>query len=279
MNSILIRVAAALLCVMLGAAARSAAAVTGLPQTAGASVSGTVTDQTGAVVVNAEVVTLNLASGRQLTTKTDSSGKYQLAGLAPGLYKISVSSEGLAAAAKGISLRRNGSYRKVSLRAPAPIEIEVTVTAAKGSARLAADTAQSITVAGTSQIEERRPASTLRAVENAPNLTPVNANPALERPRLRGLASNRILIILDGERLNNMRSDPTSGVSPSVVDVTELQSAEVVSGAGSSLYGSDAMAGVINLITAGTVHSDNDNFLSLRFNCDFHANSRFRRRA
>ncbi len=76
-----------------------------------------------------------------------------------------------------------------------------------------------------------------------------------------------------------MRSDPTSGVSPSVVDVTQLESAEVLSGAGSSLYGSDAMAGVINLITTGSAHSDNDNFLSLRFNGDFHANSRFRRGA
>lgn len=268
------RIGIALLCVMLGAAARSSSAVASVPQSPGAVVTGIVTDQTGAVVVNAQVLMLNLASGRRLTTKTDSFGKYELAGLSPGSYQISVRSEGFAAAAQSITLRPASSHREDFLLAPGPIEIDVTVTAGKGSARLVADTAQIITVAGASQIEERRPASTLRAVENAPNLTPINANPALERPRLRGLASNRLLIVLDGERLNNMRSDPTSGVSPSVVDVTQLESAEVVSGAGSSLYGSDAMAGVMNLITASPLH---DNHLALRFNGDARTNSAFRR--
>jgi outer membrane receptor protein involved in Fe transport len=261
---------------MLGAAARSSAAITGLPQSSGVAVSGTVTDQTGGVVVNAEVLLLNLASGRQLTRKTDSSGKYELSGLSPGPYQISVSSEGFAAAAQSISLRPGGSYRQDFVLAPGPIEIDVTVTAGKGSARLASETAQIVTVTGASQIEEQRPASTLRAVENAPNLTPVNANPALERPRLRGLASNRLLIILDGERLNNMRSDPLSGVSPSVVDVTQIESAEVVSGAGSSLYGSDAMAGVMNLITASPARDDH---LAFRFNGDARTNGAFRRGA
>src|SRR5437879_6077327 len=212
MNSFLISIGVALLCVMPGATARSSAAVAGLPQSPGALAAGTVTDQTGAVVVNAEVLMLNLASGRTLTTKTDSSGKYELANLSPGLYQISVNRKGFAAAARSISLRRNGTYREDFLLAPGPIEIDVTVTAGKGSARLAADTPQMVTAAGASQIEEHRPASTLRSVEKAPNLTPVNANPALERPRLRGLASNRVLIILDGERLNNMRSDQLSGV-------------------------------------------------------------------
>lgn len=266
----------AFLCVMFGAGAQASAATASVEQSSGASVAGTVTDQTGAAVVNAEVIALNLASGRQLTTKTDSSGKYELAGLSPGPYQISVRSEGFAAAGQSISLRPGGSFRLDFLLAPGPLEIDVTVTAGKGSARLAAETAQTVTVAGASQIEERRPASTLRAVENAPNLTPVNANVALERPRLRGLASNRLLIILDGERLNNMRSDPLSGVSPSVVDVTQLDSAEVVSGAGSSLYGSDAMAGVINLITASPAR---DNHLALRFNGDARTNGAFRRGA
>src|SRR2546423_10097250 len=87
-------IAVVLLCVMPAAAARSFAAVNGVPQSPGAVVDGTVTDQTGAVVVNAEVLMLNLASGRRLTTRTDSSGKFELANLSPGPYQISVNSEG-----------------------------------------------------------------------------------------------------------------------------------------------------------------------------------------
>ncbi|HZB45133.1 MAG TPA: carboxypeptidase regulatory-like domain-containing protein, partial [Pyrinomonadaceae bacterium] len=247
----------------------------------GATLNGAVTDQHGAVVVGAEVRALNIASGRTLAARTDASGRYELTGLAPGPYQLSVSAAGFTAAARRVRVgRAPDPSREDFVLVPGIVESSVTVTAGKGSARAVAETPQSVTVSDAARIEGRRPASTLQAVEQAPNLTPVIANPALERPRLRGLASNRLLIILDGERLNNMRSDPTSGVSPSVVDVTQLESAEVLGGAGSSLYGSDAMSGVINLITRGPVTTgDGDPILGFRFDGDARTNGRFRRGA
>jgi outer membrane receptor protein involved in Fe transport len=241
----------------------------------GATLAGTIADENGAVVINAEVQMLSMASGRPFKTKSDSVGKYELTGLPLGSYQASVRSEGFAIATGVVTLRRVGLYREDFLLVPGVIESSITVTAAKGNARVAAETPQVVTISDSLQIDERRPSSTLQAIERAPNLTPVLANPALERPRLRGLASNRVLIILDGDRLNNSRSDPTSGVSPSVVDVTQLQSAEVLSGAGSSLYGSDAMAGIINLVTETPAQTDRPR-LGLRFNGDFHTNGRFR---
>jgi outer membrane receptor protein involved in Fe transport len=240
---------------------------------------GTITDQNKAVLIDAEVQLLNIASGMVQTTKTDSSGRYELDGLQRGAYRISVRSAGFVTAERSITWRRSGAYTENFVLAPGIIESSLTVTAAKGSARVTSEIPQNVTVIDQSQLEERHPAATLRALERASNLTPVIANAALERPRLRGLASNRLLIILDGERLNNMRSDPTSGVSPSVVDVTQLESAEVVSGAGSSLYGSDAMGGVINLITAGPARGNDGNHLSLRSSGDLHSNGLFRRGA
>ena len=266
----LIRIAVVLLCVMLGAG-------TSVAQLSSAVVTGTITDQTGAVVVGAEVLMLNLASGRQVKTTTDSSGKYELTGLPSGPYRLSINSHGFAVAARVITMHQNGRYREDFSLVPGVIESSITVTAAKGNARVAGDTPQMVAVTDASDIEERRPLSASRAIERTPNLIPVIANPALERPRLRGLASNRVLIVLDGERLNNMRSDPTSGVSPGVVAVTQLESTEVLSGAGSSLYGSDAMAGVVNLITAAPSSDVDANHFGLRFNGDFHSNNRFRR--
>jgi outer membrane receptor protein involved in Fe transport len=252
---------------------------TGVAAQTGARLTGIVTDQTGAIIVSAEVSVLNIGSGRALATRTDSSGQYELIGMPAGSYQLSVSVVGFATATRRIMLRSSAQVREDFLLVPGIIESNITVTAGKGSARLATETPQSITITDTLRIEERRPSSTLQALERAPNLTPVIANPALERPRLRGLASNRLLIILDGERLNNARSDPTTGVSPSVIDVTQLESAEVLSGAGSGLYGSDAMAGIINLITQSPVRADHGQILSLRFNSDLRTNNRFRRGA
>jgi outer membrane receptor protein involved in Fe transport len=245
----------------------------------GAELAGIVTDQNGAVVAGAEVTALNIASGQAVLTRTDSSGKYELAGLQVGSYQISVSSEGFATASQSITLRSLTRWTENFLLVPGIIESSITVTAGKGSARVAAELPQAITVTDKLRIEEQRPSSTLQAVERAPNLTPIISNPALERPRLRGLASNRLLIILDGERLNNVRSDPTTGVSPSVIDVTQLEAVEVVSGAGSSLYGSDALGGIINLISTSPPRADHTQYLGLRFDGSLHSNGRFRRGA
>jgi len=246
-------------------------------QSTGATVTGTIRDSAGGVIVAADVQMLNIGSGAVFKTLSNSEGKYEMGQLALGSYMLSIKSGEFAVATRSITLRRNESYTQDFSLAPGIIESSITVTAGKGSARVAADAPQMVTVTDQSDIERRRPASTTRALEQTPNLITINANPALERPRLRGLASNRLLIVLDGERLNNVRSDPTSGVSPSIVDVVQLEACEVLSGAGSSLYGSDAMAGVINLITPDEERGDN--ILGLRFNGDLHTNGGFRRGA
>ena len=263
-------------CVMIVALAIGAA--NGSTQSS-ASISGSVVDQSGAVVADATVRALNVTSGRDGSVQTDSSGKYQFSGLPAGTYRISVTSAGFATAARTVNLRNHEAASQDFSLLPGALEDSITVTAGRGSARVAAESPQTITVADANSIETRRPSSTLGAVQTAPNLTSVGSNPAAERPRLRGLTSNRVLVIVDGERLNNMRSDPLSGVSPSIVDVTQLQSAEVVSGAVSSLYGSDAMAGTINLVTRTPSLDKDQPHLGIRFDGDLHSNGLFGRGA
>lgn len=241
------------------------------------SVVGTVTDQNGGTIKGAKVNALNLTSGQNVTTRTDSSGKYELSGLSIGIYRIVVGGEGFATAARNVRVQMAEPLTENFLLVAGVIESTVTVTAGKGSARPAVLIPQTITVTDALEIEARRPSSTLGAVEKAPNLTTIGSNPAATRPRLRGLASNRLLVVVDGERLNNMRSDPLSGVSLSVIDVTQVDSAEVLSGAGSSLYGSDSLAGTINLVTKSPLHLGEGKHLGLRFDGDGQTNGPFRR--
>lgn len=234
-------------------------------------------DQNGAVVEGARVEALNVASGQMISTQTDLSGKYELSGLKFGDYRISVKRAGFAASAKSIQLRAAVTTDASFLLVPGIIEDTVTVTAGKGAARLAFDTPQSVNVTGAAEIEARRSQSVMKALEGVPNLLAIGANPLAARPRLRGLASNRLLVIVDGERLNNVRSDPLSGISLAVVDVTQFESVEVLAGAGSSLYGSDAIAGTINLITKLPVRAEHGKYLGVRLDADAHSNGFFRR--
>lgn len=68
-------------------------------------------------------------------------------------------------------------------------------------------------------------------------------------PMIRGFATNRILMVLDGVRLNNAiyRSGNIQNIIS--IDALSLESTEVIFGAGSLIYGSDAIGGVMDFHT------------------------------
>lgn len=58
-------------------------------------ISGSVTETTGALVPNAKVVILDLATNTPRETQTNSQGEYRVFGLRPGAYKVSISAPGM----------------------------------------------------------------------------------------------------------------------------------------------------------------------------------------
>jgi hemoglobin/transferrin/lactoferrin receptor protein len=81
-------------------------------------------------------------------------------------------------------------------------------------------------------------------------VTPVGNGPFGVRPRLRGLDSTRLLVLVDGERLNTARqATDRTGAEVGLVSPDAISRIEIVNGAGTLLYGSDALAGTINIIT------------------------------
>ena len=69
------------------------------------------------------------------------------------------------------------------------------------------------------------------------------------RPVIRGQRGLRILFMENGLRMNNPRRQSDFGEIPGLVDIESVDRLEVVRGPASVLYGSDAIGGVLNLIT------------------------------
>jgi len=75
-------------------------------------------------------------------------------------------------------------------------------------------------------------------------------------PVLRGLEANRVLLVLDGVRLNNAIYRGGHLQNVITVDPSLLSSTEILFGPGSVIYGSDALGGVISMQTFDPVLSD-----------------------
>ena len=80
-------------------------------------------------------------------------------------------------------------------------------------------------------------------------------------PMIRGFAANSVLIVVDGVRMNNAiyRSGNLQNVI--ALDANILESAEVVFGPGSVMYGSDALGGVMDFHTKKPSYSNNGKLL------------------
>ncbi len=76
-------------------------------------------------------------------------------------------------------------------------------------------------------------------------------------PVLRGFEANKVLLVVDGVRMNNAIYRAGHLQSAITIDPFGLSTTEVLYGPGSTLYGSDALGGVINFITRDPMLSTN----------------------
>jgi hemoglobin/transferrin/lactoferrin receptor protein len=128
-------------------------------------------------------------------------------------------------------------------------EDQIVVTA--GRQELASgDVAAPITVITSDDIERLQPEKMADLFKMIPGVEIQGEGPFRGIPVIRGLSSNRVLILVDGQRLNNARESTTfAGIQPALVNLAEVERIEVLRGPASVQYGSDAIGGVVNIIT------------------------------
>lgn len=130
-----------------------------------------------------------------------------------------------------------------------------TNVTATGSEAATFDTPAPVVVLEADRLEELVPDNAADALRDAPGVDVNGIGPNQMRPIIRGQRGHRVLFLQDGLRMNNARRQTDFGEITGLVDMSNVQSLELVRGAGSVLYGSDAIGGVLNLITkvpAGT---------------------------
>lgn len=88
------------------------------------------------------------------------------------------------------------------------------------------------------------------ALDGIPGVAVQRTGPGQGAPIVRGLIGSAVLVVVDGMRLNNAIFRPAPNQYTALVDPLAASRVEVTRGPGSTLFGSDAIGGVINVITA-----------------------------
>lgn len=139
----------------------------------------------------------------------------------------------------------------LAVGAPDPVPVAegdtVVVTASRsGEAQVATDVPASVTVLDAAAIEARGTRIVSDVLRDVPGVAVSRAGPGLADVRIRGTEANHVLVLIDGIEA----SDPFQGQFDfSSLLADEAARIEVLRGQQSSLYGSDAIGGVIQYIT------------------------------
>lgn len=124
---------------------------------------------------------------------------------------------------------------------------DIVVTASRSPEPLA-DVVGDVTVIGPRQLQAAQGESIAQIISQAPGVQfTTNGGPQTNTGLfIRGTGSTQSLILIDGMRING---STFGGALLQTIDPSTIERIEILRGAASSLYGSDAIGGVVNIIT------------------------------
>ncbi len=135
-----------------------------------------------------------------------------------------------------------------------PIFYSTTTVTATGSRTESFNVAVPVTVLEELTVMAPNNAADLLRFEVGVDVNGVGPNQG--RPIIRGQSGLRVLFLEDGLRMNNSRRQTDFGEIPGLVDLDSVEAIEIVRGPASVLYGTDAIGGVLNLITRAPTFAD-----------------------
>lgn len=214
-----------------------------------ATLTGVVTDPSGAALANAEVTAERRDAAAEIArTRTDAEGRYSLL-LPPGTYRVRIAPGGaefLAAVEREITLAP-GESRQWNERLSLERLAATVVVTAHAVPLLTRDTPSSVAVLPRTEIERRQELWLAPALAGIAGIatTYSRRNGGIVSIFVNGGNSNFARVLVDGVPLN----EPGGNVELSAFSLENVEKVEVVRGAESALFGSDAMTGVVQVFT------------------------------
>ena len=192
-------------------------------------------------------VTIRIGGPESRESRTDTAGRFEIAGLPAGRYDLIATLAGFAPARRTVQLMAGGPTT-VSLTLQVRIQEHAVVTASKTGERDSQTVPMAVSVRTGTELQQAEAHNLADIVHSAPSMA-FSQNSDFAQLTIRGIGSN---VVFAG-------TDPSSAVyvdgvylsRPVAVgsDFLDLERVEVLRGPQGTLYGRNAVGGAVNLIT------------------------------
>ena len=175
-------------------------------------------------------------------------GNYEIKNIPNGTYLVEISYVGFAAQTQEIKVH-GISTANISLVRSTTESPEVIITGVNTATEQQTNPAPVSTVSKNTLLQTTAD-NIIDALKYSPGVSQISMGPAISKPVIRGLGYNRVVVVNDGIRQEGQQFGDEFGIE---IDPYTVNKVEILRGPASLSYGSDAMAGVINMIAAPTL--------------------------
>ena len=201
---------------------------------------GKITDEaTGQALQGAAIYFPDLKKG----TVTNAQGVYQIS-ITPGNYIVEVSFIGYALITTNISVQADAE-KNFGLNHAVIENANVTVTSFL-RATSSKKTSTPINIIRKEDLFKGAATNFIDALSKTPGVTQLSTGPAISKPIIRGLGYNRVVVLNDGVRQEGQQWGDEHGIE---IDEYNVSRTEVLKVPASIIYGSEALSGVINIVS------------------------------
>ena len=214
-------------------------------RTAAPPLTGRVTDAaTGEGLPGSTVLFDDLKQG----AATGADGGFSFSNLPRGRFTVQVRSLGYNTVTQTVDTG-NGQPLDIKLTVAATEIGQVVVTGVSQATQLRRSPVPTSVVDRT-RLNQTSASNLVDAIAHTPGVSQITTGAAISKPVVRGLGYNRVITLNNGAKQEGQQWGDEHGIE---IDEFSVDRAEIIKGPGSLLYGSDAMAGVINFVAPDPV--------------------------
>lgn len=204
------------------------------------SLKGKITDKNNEPLVGVNIYFPEIKTG----ANTDNNGNYSLNNLPKRTLLVQLTALGYKMIAVNIDLS-SVSERNFVMEETI-VEINEVIITGQSAATQLTKMPTPISIITKTDLHQQASTNIIDAISHQPGISQITTGSGISKPIIRGLGYNRVVVVNNGVRQEGQQWGDEHGIE---IDENDISRVEILKGPASLMYGSDAMAGVINLFS------------------------------